>query len=181
MRRFTNRFCQEVCSTPYRSTPASNRSTPRVRSARTNYTWLSSQISPSQQENRRRFVHSLATLDSQAIFDGGWLLPLGQELALDNLVAAYRRLPAGGSKPSVVPSSRSPSARSAAVTERWPMSSMILPGPGELPSASIARQARQALGLKNSAPCIAWTSKARSGRSMLILTIWSSSSFRLST
>jgi hypothetical protein len=58
------------------------------------YTWLSSQISPSQQENRRRFVHSLATLDSQAMFDGGWMLPLGQESALDNLIAAYRHLPA---------------------------------------------------------------------------------------
>ncbi len=58
------------------------------------YTWLVSQFSPSQQENRRRFVHSLATLDSQAMFDGGWLLPLGQEAALGDLVAAYRRLPA---------------------------------------------------------------------------------------
>ncbi len=58
------------------------------------YTWLSSQISPSQQENRRRFVHSLATLDSQAMFDGGWMLPIGQESALENLVTAYRHLPA---------------------------------------------------------------------------------------
>jgi hypothetical protein len=58
------------------------------------YTWLSSQISPSQQDNRRRFIHSLATLDSAAMFDGGWLLPLGQEAALENLVDAYRHLPA---------------------------------------------------------------------------------------
>jgi hypothetical protein len=58
------------------------------------YTWLISQITPSQQDNRRRFVHSLATLDSQAMFDGGWLLPLGQEPALDNVTAAFRQLPA---------------------------------------------------------------------------------------
>ena len=54
-----------------------------------------SQFSPSQELNRQRFVHSLATLDSQAMFDGGWLLPLGQEDSLSDLVAAFRRLPAG--------------------------------------------------------------------------------------
>ena len=59
------------------------------------YTLLVSQFSPSQELNRQRFVHSLATLDSQSMFDGGWLLPLGQEDSLSNLVAAYRRLPAG--------------------------------------------------------------------------------------
>lgn len=57
------------------------------------YTWLVSQFSPSQEENRRRFVHSLASLDSQVMFDGGWLLPLGQEPSLVDLVAAYRQLP----------------------------------------------------------------------------------------
>ncbi len=30
-------------------------------------------------QNRRRFVHSLAAMDSQVLVDGGWLLPLGQE------------------------------------------------------------------------------------------------------
>ncbi|HEV3417108.1 MAG TPA: family 10 glycosylhydrolase, partial [Pirellulales bacterium] len=58
------------------------------------YTLLVSQLSPSQDDNRRRFVHSLAALDSDAMFDGGWLLPLGQEPALKDLIAAYRRLPA---------------------------------------------------------------------------------------
>ena len=58
------------------------------------YTWLVSQFSPSEDQNRRRFIHSLATLDSQAMFDGGWLLPLGQEGAIGDLVGAYRRLPA---------------------------------------------------------------------------------------
>ncbi len=58
------------------------------------YTALSSQFSPSGQMNRQRFVHSLATLDSQSLFDGGWWLPLGQEESLADFVAAYRRLPA---------------------------------------------------------------------------------------
>ncbi len=58
------------------------------------YTWLVSEFSPAQQDNRRRFVHSLATLDSSEMFDGGWLLPLGQEPALADLMAVYRRLPA---------------------------------------------------------------------------------------
>ena len=46
------------------------------------YTWLVSEMSPSGPRNRRRFVHSLAMLDSQQMFDGGWLLMLGQEDAL---------------------------------------------------------------------------------------------------
>jgi hypothetical protein len=59
------------------------------------YTVLASQSSPSQALNRRRFAHSLATLDSQSLFDGGWMLPLGQEEAISDWVAAYRKLPAG--------------------------------------------------------------------------------------
>ena len=57
------------------------------------YTWLVSQPVPSGQQNRRRFVHSLATLDAQVMVDGGWLLPMGQEEAIRGLVAAYRALP----------------------------------------------------------------------------------------
>jgi hypothetical protein len=59
------------------------------------YTWLVSQCSPSGFRNRERFVHSLATLDAQAMFDGGWLLPLGQEESIRDLVSVYRELPAG--------------------------------------------------------------------------------------
>jgi hypothetical protein len=58
------------------------------------YTWLVAQLLPSQEHNRRRFVHSLATLDSQVLCDGGWLLPLGQEESLKPFVDVYRRLPA---------------------------------------------------------------------------------------
>ncbi|HUY31186.1 MAG TPA: family 10 glycosylhydrolase [Pirellulales bacterium] len=56
-------------------------------------TQLVAQPVPSAQFNRRRFVHALATLDAQAMFDGGWLLPLGQESELGGLLAAYRELP----------------------------------------------------------------------------------------
>jgi hypothetical protein len=59
------------------------------------YAWLVSQISPAGLENRERFVRSLARLDSEVIFDGGWLLALGQEESLAPFVAAFRRLPAG--------------------------------------------------------------------------------------
>jgi hypothetical protein len=58
------------------------------------YTWLATQAVPSHRQNRRRFVHSLATLDPQMMVDGGWELSLGQEESLADLVAAYRRLPA---------------------------------------------------------------------------------------
>jgi len=58
------------------------------------YTWLVAQPVPSGRQNRHRFVHELATLDSQVMVDGGWLLPLGQEESLQEMIAAYRRLPA---------------------------------------------------------------------------------------
>jgi hypothetical protein len=57
------------------------------------YTWLVSQMSPAGERNRRRFIHSLATLDSQAMFDGGWLLSLGQEESLKEVLSVYRQLP----------------------------------------------------------------------------------------
>jgi hypothetical protein len=60
---------------------------------RSSYAWLVSQPVPAGEQNRRRFVHSLATLDSQVMIDGGWLLPMGQEEATRGLVAAYRSLP----------------------------------------------------------------------------------------
>ena len=58
------------------------------------YTWLVSQPLPSDNRNRRRFVHGLAGLDSREMFDGGWLLPMGQEDSIADLAAVYRRLPA---------------------------------------------------------------------------------------
>ena len=61
---------------------------------RPTYTYLVSQLVPADHQNRRRFVHSLATLDAQVMVDGGWLLPLGEEESTRSLVAAYRRLPA---------------------------------------------------------------------------------------
>jgi hypothetical protein len=54
---------------------------------------LMQQLVPSGAENRQRFIHALATLDPQQIFDGGALLPLGQEDSLRDLLEAYGRLP----------------------------------------------------------------------------------------
>lgn len=58
------------------------------------YTWLVSQISPSQHTNRKRFVRSLAAMDPLVVADGGWMLPLGQEEALRGLLHVVRGLPA---------------------------------------------------------------------------------------
>ena len=58
------------------------------------YTWLVSQPMPSGQQNRRRFIHSMAALDAQVMIDGGWLLPMGQEESTRDLAATYRALPA---------------------------------------------------------------------------------------
>ena len=62
--------------------------------ANNTYTWLVSQMSPSGSRNRRRIVHSLATLDAQQLFDGGWLMSLGQEDSLHEILSVYRQLPA---------------------------------------------------------------------------------------
>ncbi|HEV3005038.1 MAG TPA: hypothetical protein VGX78_11285, partial [Pirellulales bacterium] len=56
-------------------------------------TWLVAHPVPTAPFNRRRFVHALAALDAQSLFDGGWLLPLGQEGDLAKLLSAYRELP----------------------------------------------------------------------------------------
>ena len=58
------------------------------------YTWLLAQLSPGGDWNRRRFAHSLATIDACEIFDGGAMLVLGQEESLRDFVSVYRHLPA---------------------------------------------------------------------------------------
>lgn len=52
------------------------------------------QTVPAARQNRRRFLRSLAVQDPTALFDGGWMLPLGEEESLRDLLRAYRRLPA---------------------------------------------------------------------------------------
>lgn len=58
------------------------------------YAWLVVQAAQVESRNRRRFVRSLAALDSQVLVDGGWLLPMGQEESIRSLFVAYRNLPA---------------------------------------------------------------------------------------
>ncbi len=48
---------------------------------------------PADRQNRRRFVQSLAALDTQLFFDGGWFFPLGGHESLQDLLVSYRRLP----------------------------------------------------------------------------------------
>ena len=50
-------------------------------------------VSPSGVDNRRRFAHALASHDVSQIFEGGWMLPLGQEGAIRSFFDAYRQLP----------------------------------------------------------------------------------------
>ncbi len=54
---------------------------------------LFTEVVPAGSENRRRLIRSLASLDCRVVVDGGWLLPMGQEDALREVVAAYRNLP----------------------------------------------------------------------------------------
>ncbi|MBN2578998.1 MAG: family 10 glycosylhydrolase [Pirellulales bacterium] len=58
------------------------------------YTCLLAQPAPSRSLLRHRWIHNLATLDPQCLFSGGWLLPLGREKLLSDLLSAYRALPA---------------------------------------------------------------------------------------
>ena len=61
--------------------------------ARVSYTRMESQLSPSDLQNRCRFAHRLAMFDTRVFFDGGRLLPMGQESSIQDLVATYRSLP----------------------------------------------------------------------------------------
>jgi hypothetical protein len=52
------------------------------------------QPTPSSWQNRRRFIHALASLDAQTMIDGGWLLSMGQEDSLRDMITVFRQLPA---------------------------------------------------------------------------------------
>jgi hypothetical protein len=54
---------------------------------------LVAQVSPVGLSNRQRHAHALAVDDSQVLFDGGWLLPMGQEEHLREFLHVYRQLP----------------------------------------------------------------------------------------
>jgi hypothetical protein len=58
------------------------------------YTCLLVQPAPGELQLRRRWIHNLAALDLQCLFTGGWLLPLGREDLLGELLSTYRALPA---------------------------------------------------------------------------------------
>jgi hypothetical protein len=55
---------------------------------------LVAQISPPGATNCRRFAHALSASDAQVIFEGGWMLQLGQEESLRRFFEVYRQLPA---------------------------------------------------------------------------------------
>ncbi len=57
-------------------------------------TRLTTQAIPSAAQNRRRLVRAMARFDPTIAVDGGLRIPLGQEEALRDLIALYRRLPA---------------------------------------------------------------------------------------
>ena len=48
---------------------------------------------PSGSWNRRRFIEALAVRDMDLLTDGGWSIPLGQEVELSDFLATWRRLP----------------------------------------------------------------------------------------
>lgn len=65
--------------------------------------WLLTQIAPSAEAHRQGLIHSLATLDSQVLFQGGWTAVMGQQDALLPFAEVFRQLPA--SRFETVPSS----------------------------------------------------------------------------
>src|SRR5262249_19553262 len=95
---------------------------------------LVAELSPADRRNRQRFIHALAAADPDTIFDGGWLLPMGQEDALADLVATYRRLPAGKftwlTKPSETVTIRTLSTQNSTYVyfvndSQWPVSVQV--------------------------------------------------------
>jgi hypothetical protein len=91
------------------------------------YVWLGTQPAPSGVENRRRFIHALASLDAKAIVDGGRMLPLGQERELDDLIAVYCQLPdqpfetISGGSPADAADERPPSTGAAETQSTQPV------------------------------------------------------------
>lgn len=51
------------------------------------------QLTPASWQNRKRFINSLRNLDSRLLVDGGWLLAMGQETSLVDIIDVYTRLP----------------------------------------------------------------------------------------
>jgi hypothetical protein len=120
------------------------------------FAWLVTEAVPSGWQNRRRFVHSLASMDSQIMVDGGWLLPLGQEEAVCSLAAAYRRLPpvrfttieGGGSQPVVLRAAAIGGRTCAYAVNDAPFSTLV-----RVPvEASASCTVRELSGLRRIAP-----------------------------
>jgi len=59
------------------------------------YTWLVSHIVPAGATARRELVRALVDSDSEEIFIGGWMPPMGQEGEVRGLINLIRRLPRG--------------------------------------------------------------------------------------
>ena len=55
--------------------------------------WIAAHTPPAAEFNRRRFARHLAAFDSRMLFDGGFMLPLGQEEPLSEMLAVLRSLP----------------------------------------------------------------------------------------
>ncbi len=57
-------------------------------------TWLAVHHSPIGPKNREPIIHALASNDAQVLFDGGWMIPLGQESQLRDIRDTLLSLPA---------------------------------------------------------------------------------------
>jgi hypothetical protein len=58
------------------------------------YTWLVPPVTAAGIENRKRYAHALAADDAQLVFDGGWLIPMGQEHHTREVRTIVQSLPA---------------------------------------------------------------------------------------
>ncbi len=56
--------------------------------------WLLTHISAHGPQGRQWFIHSLATLDCQEVFTGGWLGAIGQNEPMADIIDVFRQLPA---------------------------------------------------------------------------------------
>lgn len=54
---------------------------------------LVAHVAPAGMENRERFARALAREDAQVLFEGGWMMPLGQTEAVRSFLTTFRQLP----------------------------------------------------------------------------------------
>jgi hypothetical protein len=120
------------------------------------YTWLVAQPVPAGRWNLERYAHALASLDPGAMFGGGWMVPLGEELTSREWFQTFLALPnrpfqevAAGSQPVTIRRSAQDDATVVYLVNDFPWKAHVqleLTCRGDTPTVRLGPGAPIALG-----------------------------------